>query len=888
MSEGPRARTTPADEVASATPWSVPAPAVARELGVDPGAGLDPAEAVARLRVHGPNDLPREPPRRLLSSIAGQLRETMILVLLGAAALTAVTGDFADCAVILLVIAVNTTVGVLQERRAVGAVAALRSLSTPTASVLRGGTARRIPTPEIVPGDVLRVAEGDVVGADARLLTAHDLQVDEALLTGESQPADRDPAAPCPAAGAVGDRVTMLHGGTLVVHGSGTAVVVATGVHSQLGRIAALLHERAAPATPLQRRLAALGRRLSLLTVGGCAVVVLIGLARGESWQLMIVAGISLAVATIPESLPAVVALALAAATRRMAARGAIVRSLPAVEALGSVTVLATDKTGTLTGGSTACVAAWTPGGGELVLDGSPVTGAGVAAATGPRALLEAAVLCNDAAAPGGGTEGALVGAAHSAGIDVARLRQELPRVHTVPFDSQRRSMRTRHRVPGGELEIVKGAPEVLLRGADGAHEVVRRWTADARRVLAVAAGPPGDVRVLGLLALADPVRPDAREAVRAARAAGIRTVMITGDHAGTAEAVARATGIRSAGDPPDDPAHGLRTVYARTDPSGKLDIVAAWQQAGHMVAMTGDGVNDAPALRAADVGVAMGRRGTEVAKEAADVVLTDDSLGTVVAAVAEGRRVFDNVRRFVRYGLCGGVAELLVMLVGPFVGFALPLLPGQILWVNLVTHGLPGVAIGSETAEPDVLARPPRSPREGILTARTLTEIVLGAGMLATGSLALALWAADRGRPWQTIVFTTLALSQLGVALVSRSDHRPVWRMPPSDNPFLYLAAAASLAAVLAAVYLPGLSDLLSTDPLDGVELALCLAVAAVPAALIEIAKVVERRLQRTRVPDRTSVPHLADQGPLSAADRGAEPQECTERTTREAGGRP
>ena len=821
-------------------PWSMPIDTVAASTGVDPSRGLSAGEAARRLAVHGPNDLPAEPPRTLLASVLGQLRETMILVLLAAAGLTAVIGDLADCVVILLVITVNSIVGVAQERRAVGAVAALRSLSTPTATVLRDGAPVRVPTTELVPGDILELRDGDVVGADARLVTAHDLQVDEALLTGESQPADRNADASCPPSSAVGDRTTMVHGGTLVVHGSGRAVVVTTGAGTELGRIATMLREHSAPDTPLQRRLTALGRRLSLVAVLGCLLVVVLGLLRGESWELMVVAGISLAVAAIPESLPAVVALALAAATRRMAEKGAIVRSLPAVEALGSVTVLATDKTGTLTTGSTACVAIWTPEAGERRLGpdalGPIDVGPGVREGTGPWALLEAAALCNDAQPGAAGTEGALAGAAAATGIDVTALRRDVPRTHVVPFDAVQRTMTTRHVGHGGEVEIVKGAPEQLVRSGTDAAAVAERWAAEGDRVLAVAAGPPGSTRLLGLLALADPVRPDARDAVQAARTAGIRIVMITGDHLGTATAVATATGVRSDHDPPDDPERGLRSIYARTAPDGKLDIVAAWQRAGHIVAMTGDGVNDAPALRAADVGVAMGRRGTEVAKEAADIILTDDRLGTLVSAVAEGRRVFDNVRRFVRYGLSGGLAELLVMLLGPFLGLPLPLLPGQILWVNLVTHGLPGVAIGSEVAEPDVLERPPRPPREGILTRRTTLEILAVAGTITTGCLGLAGWAASQGRPWQTVLFSTLALAQLGVALTTRSDRVPFWRMSPAGNPFLFAAVATSLAATLAGIYLPGLSDLLGTTPLSGAELGLSVLVAAVPALLIEL----------------------------------------------------
>ena len=447
-----------------------------------------------------------------------------------------------------------------------------------------------------------------------------------------------------------------------------------------------------------------------------CIVVVVLGLLQGRPWELTVVTGISLAVAAIPESLPAVVALALAGGTRRMAKRGAIVRSLPAVEALGSVTVLATDKTGTLTAGSTAVVAAWTR-------RAEPVRRAirrptncwsrAFSATTRPSPPAAPRAPCWRPRARPGSTS-TPCGARR-------RARRRCPST-PAPLDAHPPSR------DGGEREILKGAPEAVFaepRTADPVARVVEDWASEAYRVLAIAAGPPGRPALLGLVALADPVRPEARAAVLAARAAGIRPVMITGDHPSTAAAVAARTGVTRAGTRPPHPMRCCAPVYARIDPAEKLGIITAWQRAGHVVAMTGDGVNDAPALRAADVGVAMGVRGTEVAKQAADVVLTDDSLSTIVAAVAEGRRVFDNVRRFVRYGVAGGLAELVVMLLGPFLGLALPLLPAQILWVNLLTHGLPGVAFGAEQAEPDVLNRPPRPPTEGVLSRRGWWEVV-------------------------------------------------------------------------------------------------------------------------------------------------------------------
>lgn len=821
-------------------PWAREVDELGRDLGVDVEVGLGAAVAVARLARHGPNEVELGRDLPLWRSVLDQLRETMILVLLAAAVLTIAIGDITDTIVILLVVVVNAAVGVTQERRAIHAVAALRQLSAPSARVLRDGVGARVPTRDLVPGDVLLLVTGDVVGADARLVAARELQVDEALLTGESLPSDRVPgvlAADVPLA----DRTNMVHAGTLVAHGTGQAVVVATGAASAVGRVANLLATRRSPVTPLQRRLARLGRWLSAIVVAACVPVVVLGLLRGQPWELVAVTGISLAVAAIPESLPAVVAFALAAGGRRMAARGAIVRSLPAVETLGSVTVLASDKTGTLTRGAMECVAVWTPAGGE---EGDP------------RPVLEAVALCNDEAwdpethSPGGarratstGTEGALLRAAADAGIDVPALRAVFARTGGVPFDAQRRCMQTRHRGRDGELVLVKGAPEVVQRqvcdtgtAATAAEATARRWAEAGRRVLAVATGPhEQQLRLLGLVALADPLRPEARDAVLACRAAGITPVLVTGDHAGTAQAVARATGILPGGGT-------VQPVHARIDPAGKLDLVAGWQRAGHVVAMTGDGVNDAPALRAADIGVAMGRRGTDVAKNAADLVLTDDSLATVVAAVAEGRRVFDNIRRFVRFGLSGGTAEIVVMLIGPLLGLPLPLLPAQILWINLLTHGLPGVAFGAEAAEPDVLHRPPRPPQEGVLTRRTTVAVLLIGTATAVACLGLAWWARAEGRPWQTMLFVALCLAQLGIALVTRSDRLPVWRVRASANPLLLLAVALSALLLLGGVYLPGLSTLLGTQVLSGTELAIAVAAATLPAIAIEIVKAVHR----------------------------------------------
>ena len=747
-----------------AQPWARPGDEVAHVAGTDPVRGLAEPEAAARLAAGGPNEVSARRTTPVHRLVLAQLTDAMILVLLASAALTAAVGDLADTAVILTVIAVNTTLGVVQEIRAGRAISALGALTAPVARVVRDGTTVSVPARDVVDGDLLRLAAGDIVPADARLLRAETLQVDESALTGESAPVAKSPAAEDPPDTPLADRRGMVHAGTVVTRGRGDAVVTGTGRRSALGEVARMLDERRAPLTPLQLRLAQLGRQLSLAAAGLCVLVAVLGLLRGEPLELMLVTAISLAVAAIPESLPAVVSLSLALGAQRMAARGALVRHLPAVETLGSVTVIASDKTGTLTEGVMSVGRVWTPGG-EAVLRGRGYDPDGEVDGrpSGLTELLVAAVLCNDAEllpprdgsgwrAEGDPTEAALLTAAARAGIAVEVVRADHPRIDELPFDAERARMSTACRTPAGDLLVVcKGAPETMLEPAvvrdppellDRARTVADAYAAEGYRVLAVAAdhrhsrgGLENDLQLLGLLALADPLRASAEPAVTAARRAGIVPLVITGDHPATVGAIAARLGILR----PDEPvlsgrelaagAPAKATVYARTAPDQKLGIVGAWQADGNVVAMTGDGVNDAPALRAADIGVAMGRRGTEVAKQAADVVLVDDDFGTVVAAVAEGRRVYDNIRRFVRYGLSGGAAEILVMLAGPFLGLGVTLLPAQILWINLLTHGVPGVALGVEPAEPDVLARPPRPPGEGILARGLVGQILRALG---------------------------------------------------------------------------------------------------------------------------------------------------------------
>jgi Ca2+-transporting ATPase len=859
-----------------------------------------------------------------------------VLVLLAAALLTIATGDWTDASVILLVIVANTSVGVAQEVKAGQSIAALTELAAPEARVLRDGGQRQIPAAYVVVGDLLVLAEGDIVPADAIVVEAAALLVDEAALTGESVPVDK-------AAGNGTEQPgEIVSAGTVIVRGRGRAVVTATGTASAMGRVAALM---SAPSglTPLQRRLVGVGRALAVAAVALCGIVLVMGLIRGQPAELMVITAISLVVAAVPESLPAVVTLALALGARRMAARNALIRRLPAVETLGSVTVLGTDKTGTLTEGNMVARHLWTPlsevtitgtgygPDGEVTRDGLTLRPADV---PDVLALLTAAVACNDAAlhppeasgeewtVVGDPTEGALLTAAAKAGLRQAEVNADLPRYAEIPFESARKRMTTVHRLAdGGARVICKGAPEAMISGAmladdpgiqRRARERAEEFARNGFRVLAVAtagvpahltpaavtadppaaapgtggppptgqdiggppptgqdiAGPPptgqgmaraGDggaanggtvtaselergLRLLGLFAILDPPRPSAAATIAACHAAGITTVLITGDHPATARSIATELGIIEPGgqvvdcrDHPDGSAgdQAAARVFARATPEQKVAIIQARRAGGDVVAMTGDGVNDGPALRRADIGVAMGRRGTEVARQAADLVLADDELRTVVAAAEEGRRVYANIRRFLLYGLSGGSAEIAVMLAGPLLGLPLPLLPAQILWVNLLTHGLPGVALGSEPADAAVMRRAPRPSAESVLGAGLWQRIVRVGLVVAGVTLGVAVWGHATGRPWQSLAFFALGATQLAVALGSRS------RPGTLANPLLPVAVAVALLLQFAGLYVPFLRDLLGTQPLTLLELAVVCALSTLGYAAVRLDRV-------------------------------------------------
>jgi Ca2+-transporting ATPase len=775
----------------------------------------------------------------------------MILLLLAAGTLTAVLHDVPDSVIIAAVVVFNTVIGVVQEVRADHAIAALRALAAPSAQVVRDGITVDVASEDVVPDDLAVLSAGDVVPADGVVAAARMLEVDQSTMTGES----------VPVALVEGDEIT---GGTLVTRGRADVLITRTGPDSGLGRLATMIASAPTRATPLQRRLTELSRFLVLAVGVLTGVVVAIGLLQHRPVSEMAVVGVSLAVAAVPESLPAVVAVALALGAHRMARRRAVVRRLPAVETLGSVTVIATDKTGTITEGRMVAEKVWTPsaayaveGHGYEPIGALDIDDTHRLADTSPedrerelRRLLRDVLLCNDArlvhgeagwSVVGDPLEGALLTLARKGGQEEREADREWMRLDEEPFDHLTRRMTTVHRDRDGTcLTVCKGAPEVVLgllpssgdvrRAADVAEDMARRGS----RVIAVA-DHEGDeasdalrspMRLVGLVAIDDPPRAHAPAVVAACRRAGIRLLLVTGDHPGTARAIAQRVGIApedAAADPEGE------SVFSRVRPEEKVAIVRTLQRDGEVVAMIGDGVNDAPALRTADIGDAAGLGGTEVARQAADLVLMDDDLSTVVSAVEEGRRIFANIRAFLLYAVSGGLAEVGVMLFGPAVGIDQPLLPAQILWINLMTHGLTGVAFGSEPADPADMARPPRPPAQSVFTPRFSTNLAIAALALTVTALLVGL-LAGRGAQQQTSIFLTLGLGQLGVAWAIRARTRGRARRAP------WLGAAivvASLLLLAATVFGP-LQDLLRTASLGGQDVGMAVAAALLPGVLI------------------------------------------------------
>ena len=852
------------------------------EHAVDPEHGLHAVEVERRLGLHGPNELPSVAQRGPLTILAAQFTDFMVLVLLAAALVSGLIGDLIDTVAILVIVLLNAVIGFLQSWRADRAMAALKQLAAARATVLRSSERQEVPARDLVPGDIVLLEAGNKVPADLRLIRTAQLHVDESALTGESVTVAKHTAAlPDTADSALGDRLNMAFKGTTATHGRARGLVVATGSATELGKVAQLLDPEDRT-TPLQRRLAAFGKRLALVVIGICVVIFVAGIWRGEQALLMALTAISLAVAAIPEALPAVVSVLLALGARRMVAVHALVRRLPSVETLGSVTTICSDKTGTLTQNKMHAELLWANG--QPWVPGDP--------RPGPVVLetLRAAALCNDAHRNGGTnptqdwqgdpTETALVRAAQSGGVDKAALDAQSPRLKEFPFDSERKRMTTLQRSPAGLTGYTKGAPESVLLccesqwSPDGAQALdaalvfdqADRLAAQGLRVLAFArrdhlelpdTNAPDRVeqhlQFLGLIALIDPPRAEAEAAVRDCISAGITPVMITGDHPATARAIAQRLGIVADAQAEvltgqdlvalDDAALLLRVadvqVYARVDPAQKIRIVEALQAQGEIVAMTGDGVNDAPALKRADIGVAMGKGGTDVAREAASMVLLDDNFATIVAAVREGRRIYDNIRKFVRYAMTGNSGEIWTLFLAPLIFLPIPLLPIHILWVNLVTDGLPGLALAAEPAERGVMQRPPRAHTESLF-ANGMWQHILGFGLLIAGlCLGVQAWALATGHAhWQTMVFTVLTLSQMAHVMTIRSERDSLWQLGLGSNRPLLGAVLLTFVLQMATIYVPALNPIFKTQPLSVGELGICLGAAALVGVAVELEK--------------------------------------------------
>jgi Ca2+-transporting ATPase len=845
---------------------------VISELGSDLS-GLREEEARSRLGQFGYNELEREKKPSSVAVFLRQFKNVLVIILLAAALISFALGETVDAAVILGIVFAVSLLGFFQEYRAERALEALKRMAALTATVIRGGVESEIPARELVPGDIVVLSVGDKGPADLRLIEAVNLRVDESALTGESVPSEKG-IDPVPKDAPLAERLCVVYAGTVVSYGRGKGVVFSTGQQTEFGKIASMM--RAAPKvkTPLELRIERIGRLLGTIMVLVAVLVMLLGLARGSPLLEMFLWAVSLAVAAVPEALPAVVTGGLAIGVRRMAKRNAIVRRLPAVETLGSTTVICSDKTGTMTKGqmtvrrihlgedSYEVTGAGYEPRGEILRDGTPSVNDDIAL------IAKVAVLCNDASSNatnalkivGDPTEVALLVVAAKAGEREEKLRSAYPRVFEVPFTSERKRMTTVHNTPDGQLlYCMKGALEAVLPSCEAAyfqgrhvridegtvrriHSVGEQMAKDALRVLAFAyKTPPEKLQALeesgserglvflGLMGLMDPPREEVKDAVQKCYDAGIKVVMITGDHKGTAQAVAEELGLLSSGGriltgteldslgPQEfDQVVEDVVVYARVSPEHKLRIVRALKGKGHIVAMTGDGVNDAPALKNADIGVAMGVTGTDVTKEAADVVLADDNFASIVAAVEEGRAIFDNIRKYLTFLLSANTGELLIMLSAGLLGYPLPLVPVQILFVNLATDGLPALALGIDPPMQDLMHRPPRDPKLSIFADLKgwIASIAVLLSLAMMGLFAYSLMSGSLAEA-RSLVFASIILFELTFVFSCRSQSQTILRLGLTSNKYLVAAVLSQLMLLLLILYTPSIASLFDVSPI-------------------------------------------------------------------------
>ena len=864
--------------------------------------GLSGADAVLRLSEYGANEIQAAKRISAWEILLEQFKNVLILILLGATAISLFLGHGVESIVIAIIVLFAVVLGFLQEYRAERAIEALRQMAAPTATVLREGQEIKIAARDLVPGDVIILHTGDRVPADARMLESVNMQVDEAALTGESVPVEKHTLPLLSEGLAVGDRKNMIYAGTAVTYGRGRGLVVATAMQTEFGKIAQLLQTVETGKTPLQQNLDKVGTMLARAALVVVAIIVALGLIRGQPFIEMLIFGIALAVAVVPEALPAVVTISLAIGVQKMVKRNALIRRLPAVETLGSTSVICSDKTGTLTkdemtvrkiyvGGQTFSVS----GAGYAPLGEFSHNGGGSILPTDAlKQMLTAATLASDTRLvngdheSGGGwhikgdpTEGSLVAAAAKAGLQKESLDSAYPRMQEIPFTSETKRMTTLHQTEGGLTAYSKGAPEVILSscewqmtddgmmpldvpGREKILAVAHEMAGDALRVLAIASKPgtaletaETDMQFLGLAGMIDPPRLEAKTAIAVCEEAGIRPVMITGDHPMTARAVAHELGLLKTGrvvtgteleEMSDDQfAREVETidVYARVSPAHKLRVVTALQTNGHVVAMTGDGVNDAPALKKADIGVAMGITGTDVTKEAAAMTLLDDNFASIVSAVEEGRGVFGNIKKYLMYLLSSNIGEIGLMAGATLLGLPLPLTAVQILYVNLATDGLPALALSIDPAEKDLMKRKPRNPRTGIFTRPVVTLMALGGIWSALINLGLFTWALNSGRSIEeamTMTFVSLVLIQFFKAYNFRSDRHSVLNNPFA-NKWLNTAILWEVVLLIVIIYIPFLHDAFGTYYLPLVDWLIVLGLALTISPVLEIAKWIERR---------------------------------------------
>lgn len=852
---------------------------VCQHLQVDPQLGLTEQQLNQRSIDYGPNEIVTKQMRPVWRMMLDQFRDFMILVLLAAAIISGIIGEAVDTLAILIIVILNAIIGVVQEYRAERAVAALKAMAPPTSTVLRHGVINNIPSSELLPGDIVMLEAGNIIAADCRLLEAEDLEINEAALTGESAAVLKFTDALPDTDLGLGEQRNLAFKGTQVNRGRGVGIVIATGMASQLGKIANLLTTAKEVKTPLQKRLTAFGRRLAMAVLAICAIIFIVGLLRGEPWLLMLLTAISLAVAAIPEALPAVVSASLALGARKMSHQQALIRNLPAVETLGSVTFICTDKTGTLTQNKMQLDQLYAD---EHLQGDIPSDDHGLW-----HYLKSALALSNDVKITqqdiiGDPTEIALYQAAATAGYLKQDIEQQLPRIGEVAFSAERQCMTTLHQSDNTVIAFTKGAPEQVIKQCQDVLRLqgvlpldqqqmlaqAQKLAGEGYRVLAVAMRRfdelPGEensieqqLTLLALVALIDPPRAEAADAVQQCLQAGITPLMITGDHPATALAIATRlalstaterviTGSELAQMSDEQLQQQIKTsrVYARVSPQQKIRIVQALQRNGEFCAMTGDGVNDAPALKQAEIGIAMGQKGTEVAREAADMVLLDDNFATIVAAVREGRRIFDNIRKFIKYTMTSNAGEIWTLLLAPFLGLPIPLLPIHILWINLVTDGLPGLALAAEPGARNIMQRPPRPPQENIF-AHGMWQHILWVGLLIGGvSLMAQAWALHySAQHWQTMVFTVLTFSQLVHVLVIRSESESIFTLGLLSNKPLMAAVVVTVILQLLVIYVPMLNEIFKTTPLGAVELLLCFTLPLIVGLAVELEKYLRRR---------------------------------------------